>query len=1255
MTTQPRRPLRWSVAATLLIAIAMNVPTLSTPSISAATTISVTTTDDAVATDGACSLREAVIASETDAASNECAAGSGSDTIELDAAGTYTLASPLPVIDGVLTINGNGRTIDGDGNGPVLAVDVGDLTIDDITITGGAAIEGGGILNLGELTVTNSTITGNSADSGAGVFNAGSADIVRSTIADNTATDAGGGITNFGVALIRNTTISGNVVISATGNGGGVFNSAGTTPLTFVTVTDNSAPNGAGVATRGDGTATTDLLAAIIAGNVGGDDIEVVIGTDVGFSSGGYNVIGAYDDVVIEGFDDDVTGVDPMLAALADNGGPTRTHRLIVGSPAIDIVQDAVPNLTDQRGVPRPQGPRADAGAYEAAPCSSDSSVSDALGLEVAIECFNAAASGDSSVDVLVDIVLDGPLPTIDNSNPGTALTITGNGNTLDADGTGRVFDIATATVTVEDALLTGGVSDADGGAIRNDSGDLVLLGATVTDNTAAAEGGAIWNGGTIGIEASLITGNNASSGGGVFNAGTATIDASTITGNGANAGGGIWNTDEATLGDSEVSNNTAFFEGGGILNFGDLVATGSTIYGNDSASGAGVFNTGTVLATNVTIDGNAATDEGGGILNSNALALINATITGNTAGGGSGIALAGPAAATTFVTASVVAENDADDDVQLLTGTTNSFSSGGYNVVGGGNAVAAFAASRDVTGIDDAGIAALADNGGPTPTRALLDGSPAIDRVTGSFSDQPATDQRGVTRPDGVAADSGAYECAENSCDPDDDDDTVPDTTDNCPSTPNTDQTNADGDTQGDACDPDDDNDTVPDTTDNCRLVSNTNQTNTDGDTQGDACDPDDDNDTVPDTTDNCRLVSNPDQSDANDDGIGDACDPTVVPTDVFTTMEPTRYADSRDEATFDNRFRNTGPRADRTIWEIDIAGRGNVPADATAAIVNVTLVNGSGPGFATVYPCTPRVPNASSVNYALGTVEPNEVIAKLSADGTLCVFTLTAADVIVDVVGFVPADSPYTALTPTRYADSRDEATFDNTFRNTGQRDGGTVWEIDIADRGAVPADATSAVVNVTVTGGVGPGFATVYPCTGGVPNASSLNYDVGVTRPNELVAKLSDDGTLCIFTLTDVDVIVDVVGYLGNTPGYTALTPTRYADSRDEATFDKTFRNTGPRADGTIWEIDIADRGAVPADATAAVVNLTVTGGQGPGFATVYPCTPTVPTASSINYGVGITRPNELIAKLSAEGTICVFTLTEADIIVDVVGHG
>jgi DNA/RNA endonuclease G (NUC1)/methionine-rich copper-binding protein CopC len=112
------------------------------------------------------------------------------------------------------------------------------------------------------------------------------------------------------------------------------------------------------------------------------------------------------------------------------------------------------------------------------------------------------------------------------------------------------------------------------------------------------------------------------------------------------------------------------------------------------------------------------------------------------------------------------------------------------------------------------------------------------------------------------------------DACDADDDNDTVPDAADNCPSTANTDQADNDHDNIGDACDSDDDNDGVPDATDNCPLTANSGQADTDHDGIGDTCDPDDDNDTVPDATDNCPLTANADQADADNDGIGDACE---------------------------------------------------------------------------------------------------------------------------------------------------------------------------------------------------------------------------------------------------------------------------------------------------------------------------------------------------------------------------------------------
>ena len=113
------------------------------------------------------------------------------------------------------------------------------------------------------------------------------------------------------------------------------------------------------------------------------------------------------------------------------------------------------------------------------------------------------------------------------------------------------------------------------------------------------------------------------------------------------------------------------------------------------------------------------------------------------------------------------------------------------------------------------------------------------------------------------------------NACDDDDDGDGLSDSGDNCPTTANPDQADADRDGRGDACEDDDDADAVGDTRDNCPTTANPDQADTDRDRRGNACDDDDDADGLPDAADNCpATASAAAQDDLDADGAGNACD---------------------------------------------------------------------------------------------------------------------------------------------------------------------------------------------------------------------------------------------------------------------------------------------------------------------------------------------------------------------------------------------
>jgi hypothetical protein len=376
-----------------------------------------------------------------------------------------------------------------------------------------------------------------------------------------------------------------------------------------------------------------------------------------------------------------------------------------------------------------------------------------------------------------------------------------------------------------------------------------------------------------------------------------------------------------------------------------------------------------------------------------------------------------------------------------------------------------------------------------------------------------------------------------------------------------------------------------------------------------------------------------------------------------AITSLAPSRFVDTRSNGdTFDDRFQAEGRRTADSEYRVTIAGRGGVPADARAVVINVTAVGSASNGFVTVHPCVDPRPVASSLNYTPGVNMANEIVAPLTAAGELCLYTNRSIHLLVDVVGFVDARSPLVPLTPSRYLDTRPVGdTFDDRNEGAGIPGAQSTTTLPVAGRGGVPADAAAVIVNVTAVGAGQRGFVTVHPCLAEPPLASSLNHVAGINRANELIASVDSAGNICLFTSRAIHLVVDVVGYLPAGSTFSAIPPARFLDTRSTGeTVDGIAEREGTVAAGDEYELQITGRPGVPDTATAVVVNVTAAGPDSRGFVTVHPCVDPPPNASSLNYVAGVNGANELIMKLDADGKLCLFTNEPVDLIVDVVGY-
>jgi predicted outer membrane repeat protein len=340
----------------------------------------------------------------------------GGDNSSLPGGGAIAAQGSLTLNNCVLS--GNNST----GVGGAVAMPNGNLTVTSSTISGNTSqTSGGGIYINGNATITNSSLSGNSAYGGGAIYATKSFDrstqlTITSTSIENNSAVTGGGIdANAGSEIFSPTTLSLNVVQSTiSGNsangagvgrgGGGIYTQKATTEIDNSTISGNTSTSvgggmavygsvvvihnstitknsaqGSGSGIQSDGASGTQIQiqSSIVAGNIGVNK-DLSSSNTTSFVSQGYNLIGAGSTTSFTATGDHVNS-NPMLGLLANNGGPTKTHALLAGSPAIDAGDPtAVAGVggvpaTDQRGAPYTRvfngdgigGARIDIGAFE--------------------------------------------------------------------------------------------------------------------------------------------------------------------------------------------------------------------------------------------------------------------------------------------------------------------------------------------------------------------------------------------------------------------------------------------------------------------------------------------------------------------------------------------------------------------------------------------------------------------------------------------------------------------------------------------------------------------------------------------------------------------------------------------------------------------------------------------------------------------------------------------------------------------------
>ncbi len=363
------------------------------------------------------------------------------------------------------------------------------------------------------------------------------------------------------------------------------------------------------------------------------------------------------------------------------------------------------------------------------------------------------------------------------------------------------------------------------------------------------------------------------------------------------------------------------------------------------------------------------------------------------------------------------------------------------------------------------------------------------------------------------------------------------------------------------------------------------------------------------------------------------------------YVGVTPLRLADTRPTASGYGGFTDVSGDTIR----VGIIGRAGVPANATAAVLNVTIAGTSAWSFATVFPGSTPLPSplTSSLNAdASGRVIANLVHVKIGPDGSANIYRSASMGLVVDLVGvYVPVTAP---SKEGRLVTRPDGAKRVLDTRGSRPINATETFSVDVSSAG-VPTSASAVVVNLTVVT-ANSGFWSAFPANQGFTGTSSLNLDTnGQTRAGQAIVNLVGTNTFNVYTENGGNLLVDVVGYFTGTDEPTTSTDGLYVPSAPSRVFDsRQLRLLAPWS-GSTYEFS---PGGGPTVA-AAVLNITATLPWDIGFVTAYPARVARPNSSNLNIsGVPQTIANHSIVRVSTAG-VALFTQGGTHLIADVAG--